>query len=272
MEYKHIIGIDYPERSDEQMTKIDKIKEVTIDENYPFYDQSKKFKIKRSLSWLYANLIIFPRVTLNGGKIVGKENIKKHKKILSGGAITICNHVLFWDYALVLKAIKPHLQFHPSWKENFCGKNAKTIKLAGGIPIPTQNKRAMVKFNKAIGQILEDRKWLHFFPEGALWPYYHDIRPLKKGVFKYAVKYNKPIIPMAINFRERTGIFKFTGKRPLPTLHIGEPLLPDLNLPFNDAVDKLHKEAYHIMQTLIGIYPGDPRYNTNQNIDTWKKR
>ena len=72
--------------------------------------------------------------------------------------------------------------------------------------------------------------------------------------------------------RERTGIFKLTGKRPLPTLHIGEPILPDLTLSPSEAIDKMHKEAYHVMQTLVGIYPGDPRYNTNQDIDTWTKR
>ena len=272
MEYKNIIGVSYPERSDEQMFKFVKKKDIILDENYPYYDKSLKFKIKRSLGWLYANLFIIPLVSLNGGKIVGKENIKKNKKLFKHGAITICNHVLYWDYVCVMKAIRPHIQYHPSWKENFTSKHSNTIRLAGGIPIPTENKKAMVKFNQAIGEILQDNKWVHFFPEGALWPYYPDIRPFKKAVFKYAVRYNKPIIPMAISFRERTGIFKLFGKKPLPTLHIGEPLLPDLTLPVNEAIDKMHKEAYHITQSLIGIHPGDPRYNTNQNIDTWKKR
>ena len=272
MQYKNITGIDYPERSDEQMTKIVKIKDIVIDENYPFYDKSLRFKINRVLGWIVANLFYIPRVSLNGGKIEGIENIKRNKKLFKNGAITICNHVLYWDYIMVLKAIRPHVQFHPSWKENFQGKNGKIIKLAGGIPVPTDNKKAMAKFNKAIGEILTDRKWMHFFPEGALWPYYHDIRPLKKTVFKYAVRYNKPIIPMAISFRERTGIFKLTGKRPLPTLHIGKPILPDLSLPPNEAIDKMHKEACHIMQELIGVFPGDERYNTNQDINTWHKR
>lgn len=54
-------------------------------------------------------------------------------------------------------------------------------------------------------------------------------------------------------------------------MHIGEPLFPDKTIPINDAIDKLHKEAYHIMQVMNGINPGDPTYNTDQNIENCKK-
>ena len=80
MQYKNITGIDYPERSDEQMTKIVKTKDIIIDENYPFYDKSLRYKINRILGWLVLNLFYFPRVVLNGGKIEGIRNIKKNKK------------------------------------------------------------------------------------------------------------------------------------------------------------------------------------------------
>ena len=54
-------------------------------------------------------------------------------------------------------------------------------------------------------------------------------------------------------------------------LHIGNPLFPDKSLPVNEAIDKLHKEAYHIMQVMNGINPGDPTYNIDQNIDNYLK-
>ena len=38
-----------------------------------------------------------------------------------------------------------------------------------------------------------------------------------------------------------------------------------------EAVDKLHKEAYHIMQVMNGINPGDATYNVDQNIDNYVK-
>ena len=59
--------------------------------------------------------------------------------------------------------------------------------------------------------------------------------------------------------------------KPCADLHIGEPILPDTSLSMNEAIDKLHKEAYHIMQVMNGINPNDPTYNTNQDIDTYQK-
>ena len=176
-----------------------------------------------------------------------------------------------WDYICVLKAIRPHLQYHPGWKINFEGPNGPLIRWVGGIPIPTGNIRAMVKFKKAIDEVLETKKWLHFFPEGSMWYYYPDIRPLKPAVFKFAVKHNKPVIPITISFRPRKGIWKILRNKPCVDLHIGDPILPDTSLSMSDAIDKLHKEAYHVMQVMNGINPGDPTYNTNQDIDTYKK-
>ena len=104
-----------------------------------------------------------------------------------------------------------------------------------------------------------------------MWFYYPDIRPLKKTIFKFSVKHNKPIIPMTISFRKRKGLWKLFGKKPCADLHIGGPLFPDKTLPMQEAIDKLHKEAYHIMQVMNGINPGDPTYNIDQNIETYKK-
>ena len=76
---------------------------------------------------------------------------------------------------------------------------------------------------------------------------------------------------MAISFRERKGIEKWFGKTPLATLNIGDPIFPDKDLPTQQAIDKMHAKAYKDMQALVGIFPGDPTYNENQNIDEYKK-
>ena len=82
---------------------------------------------------------------------------------------------------------------------------------------------------------------------------------------------NKPVIPYAFTFRERKGIFRIFSKNPFVDLHVGEPILPDTTLPQNEAVEKMHKEAYRVMQELAGILPGDPLYNENQNIEEYEK-
>mgnify|MGYP003289430516 CR=1 FL=1 len=56
-----------------------------------------------------------------------------------------------------------------------------------------------------------------------------------------------------------------------PEIWINDNLTESLSLSRNEAIDKMHKEAYHVMQGLVGINPGDPTYNTNQDIDTYQK-
>lgn len=272
MQYRHNLNINYPNRSDEHMITVKHVRDEKFDENYNYYNKTKWYKFKRFLLWIVLNILVFPIVTIRHGvKIFGKENIKKNKKYFKDGAITISNHVLMWDYLCVLKAIRPHLQYFPGWKTNFEGPNGPLIRWVGGIPVPTGTIRAMAKFQKAIGQVLEDKKWLHFFPEGSMWFYYPDIRPLKKAVFKYSVRFNKPIIPIAFSFRERKGLTRLFTKTPCVNVNIGKPLFPDLTINFKDAIEKIHKTAYHTLQVLAGINVGDKTYNTNQNIETYQK-
>ncbi|MBR4852697.1 MAG: hypothetical protein IKV01_03745, partial [Clostridia bacterium] len=67
------------------------------------------------------------------------------------------------------------------------------------------------------------------------------------------------------------GIGRLFSKNPCADLHIGEPLFPDQSLPPKEATDLLHKQAYHVMQVMNGINPGDPTYNTDQDINNYKK-
>ena len=272
MAYRKDLGYVYPNRSDEHMISVKHLRDTHFDENYNYYDKSFFNKFKRFILSIALYVVGFLVCTIRHGlKIEGRKKLKEHKELLKNGAITICNHVLMWDYLCVLKAIRPKLEYLIAWKTNYEGPNGPLIQWVGGIPVPTDNMRAMAKFQKAIYQVLEDKKWLHVFPEGSMWYYYPDIRPLKPAVFKFAVRANKPIVPMAITFRERKGLWKLLGKNPLATLRIGDPLIPDKSLSEMDAIDKLHKEAYHIMQGLVDVHPGDPTYNEDQNIDNYRK-
>lgn len=272
MYYRHNLNYTYPERSDEHMITVKHLRDTHFDEHYPYLPKGFWHKVKRGILFLCLHLFVFPICTIRHGlKIYGRDVFKRYKKEFKDGAITIANHVFMWDYICVLKAIRPHLQYHPGWKTNFEGPNGPLIRWVGGIPIPTDNRRAMGKFQQAIGQVLEENKWLHFFPEGSLWFYYPDIRPLKKAVFKYAVRYNKPVIPIALSFRERKGFTRLFSKAPCVDLHIGEPLFPDRSLPMGEAVDKIHAEAYHVMQVMAGIEPHHPNYNVDQTIENYKK-
>lgn len=270
--YRPNLGYNYPNRSDEHMLVVPHLVDTHYDENYRYYNHSFSYKQARLGLWLLLHIIVFPLCRLlHGLKIYGRKNIRKNRKLLKNGAVTICNHVFMWDYICVMRAVRPHLEYMIAWKTNFEGPNRNFIKWVGGVPVPTESVRAMAAFSKSIDQILDDGCWLHCYPEGSMWYYYPDIRPFKKGVFKYAVKHNKPVIPIGLSFRERKGLYKLFGKTPCVDMHIGEPIMPDVTIPYSEGTLKLQKECYKKVQELVGIMPGDPTYNENLNIDEYQK-
>jgi hypothetical protein len=59
---------------------------------------------------------------------------------------------------------------------------------------------------------------------------------------------------MAISYREPTGIYKLLGKKkPLITLRIGAPILPDYTLDRKSAIHKMLQEGHASMCALAGI-------------------
>ena len=272
MYYRHELDIKYPEKSDEHMITVKHLRDVNFDENYSFRDRTFFYKINRGLYFLLLNTIVFLVARIKHGlRIYGRNNLRKYKDILKNGAITISNHVMMWDFLCVLRAIRPHLVFFPAWPTNFEGPNRNFIKWVGGVPVPTESIRSMAAFSRAIDNILDDGKWLHCYPEGSMWYYYPDIRPFKKGVFKYAVRHNKPVVPIGLSFRPRKGLYKLFGKTPCVDMHIGEPIMPDISIPYPEGTEKLTKECYKVVQGLVGINPGDPTYNENLKIEEYKK-
>ena len=272
MYYRHNLNYTYPERSDEHMLTLKRTKELHLDEHYDYMPHGTWFKISRALVASLLHLIVFPLTRLTHGlKIYGRKNLKAHKDELKNGAITISNHVFMWDYLCVLKAIRPHISYFPAWKPNFESGFQPFMRILGGMPIPENDIRAMMSFKLGMDEVVKSGKWLHVYPEGSLWYFYPDIRPLKPAVFTYAVKYDKPLIPISMSFRPRKGLLWLFGKGPCVDLHISEPIYADKTLPPRQAAEELRARAYKIMQEMNGIFPGDPTYNEDQNIDTYQK-
>ena len=68
-------------------------------------------------------------------------------------------------------------------------------------------------------------------------------------------KYNKPLLPCVISFRERKGIFRLFGPKTLPllTVTIGEPIYPDTSQPRKSEVERLRDTAHQQMTEMAGI-------------------
>ena len=272
MYYRHELDYTYPDRSDAHMLVLKRTRTVELDEAYDYMPRGFFFRVKRALVASVLNLVVFPLMHLTHGlKIYGRKQLKKHKKELKHGAITISNHVFMWDYLAVLKAIRPHISYFPAWKTNFESGFHAFMRILGGMPIPEGDIHATMKFKKALDEVVSSGRWLHVFPEGSLWYFYPDIRPLKLSAFQYAVKYQKPLIPIAMSFRPRKGFRRLFGKGPFVDLHIAEPIYADRTLSSREAAEELRARAYRILQEMNGILPGDPTYNEDQTVEHYQK-
>lgn len=260
----------YPAKPDDHMAEAKIVRDIKVDEHYPFLDTSFGFRFMRSLLYLGIYVLTFIMLRLRLGlKIEGREILRKHRALLKNGAMTVSNHVHRWDFLCILKAVRYRSMYFPAWKDNLNGQDGSLIRYAGGIPIP-EDIHTMKQFNNAFDEIHAKKKWIHAYAESSVFFYYQPIRPFKKGVFTMGYRYNLPVIPLAFSYRKPNVPFSLLnrfrsllGKQKLPmiTLRIGEPLLIDPKLPRKEAVQKIRKECHEAVVRLAGIqnniYPAE---------------
>ncbi len=231
-----------------------KFQDLKFDETYPYLDKSLKFKIWHFLIYLTTWIAAFPVNRIRFGlRIEGREKIHQNRKLFANGVMTVCNHVHRWDMICVLQAMRFRKAWIPMWSEPFNGKDGFLMKHIGGIAIP-DNHKGLRKFNQALDELHACKQWIHIFPESCSWPFYAPLRPFKTGAFNMAYKYSFPIIPMMISFRPRTGWRRFFGKgEPLITIHVGDPIVPDLNVSRKEEVARIRDLAHKTMLDMAGI-------------------
>jgi len=264
------LGLVYPEQLDGRMMSFKLVRDITVDENYPFLDKSLSFRFMRGLIYfLIFSIVRFLSLVRFGFKIEGRKNLRKYKKLFKNGAMTVSNHVHRWDFIFVQLAVRYRMMYVPVWKELLRGPDVGFIRYAGGIPVP-EDIQTIKHFNKAFDEIHAKKKWFHVFPESSRFEYFQPIRPFKKGVFTMAYRYNMPVLPLAISWRKSHFPFTLVNRlraalgrmqHPLVTIRIGEPLLFDPNLSRKEAILKMRKECHEAVVRLAGIsvnkYPAE---------------
>ncbi len=241
-----------------------------VDASYPYFDESPKTRrlIFRCYAFILPLLGFILRFKYGlRWQIEGEKRwhrcagpIRRWLKQydLSHGAITIANHCYRHDCASVLTAI--HANRHtriPMFAPNFRTKDQIFLRMVGGIPIPAPEAglSAMKAFNAAFDQYNAEGYWFHIFPEAKRWDWYKPLRPFQKGAFTMSYKYNKPILPCAVTYRERTGIWRLLGPKdePLTQVVIGAPIYPDTTQPRAAETERLLNLTHETICRLAGI-------------------
>lgn len=250
-----------------------------VDASYPYFDESPKtrrliFRCYAFILPLLGFILRFKyglRWQIEGEKrwhrCAGPVRWWLKQYDLSHGAITIANHCYRHDCASVLTAI--HANRHtriPMFAPNFRTKDQIFLRMVGGIPIPAPEAglSAMKAFNAAFDQYNAEGYWFHIFPEAKRWDWYKPLRPFQKGAFTMSYKYNKPILPCAVTYRERTGIWRLLGPKdePLTQVVIGAPIYPDTTQPRAAETERLLNLTHETICRLAGIehntWPSQP--------------
>ena len=264
----------YPEDTSLHYLVVKKNNGNVYDENYPYIDKSFKFRFKQFWVRILIILIVNPITYLRLGlKVKGRKYLRKNRKLLKQGVVSVCNHVHMWDFLAIMVPVH-HIKWPNilSWDKNISGENGPLIRMVGGIPIPVKNLRGFAKFTHSTIDLVKNGGWLHVAAEASMWEYYAPIRPFKDGAAYFAYKADKPLLPMAFSYRElgwiRKHIFKQIAKF---TLNIGEPLFVDKTLPQDKAIEKLTIEAHKKVCDLAGFKDGENIYQSLYNKENSKR-
>lgn len=228
---------------------------LVFDASYPYLDDSAAFKFQRFLAYC---LVFGPYQVVNylkyGVRFEGREILRKYKRELKKGAVSVSNHCYRWDGMAVSEALRRRLWI-PMLSDHFNGPDMWHLKYFGGIPLPDGSYGGQKAFNDAFDTHNSRREWIHVFPEARNWAFYKPLRPFKKGAFTMAYKYNVPIIPIGLTYRKRTGIHKLFGRKEIPliTVKIGEPIFPDKDRNRKEEVARLLHESFNAVLKLNGI-------------------
>ncbi|MDR1668882.1 MAG: 1-acyl-sn-glycerol-3-phosphate acyltransferase [Oscillospiraceae bacterium] len=154
-------------------------------------------------------------------RVRGRENLKG----LTGGIITVSNHVHHLDCGMVSAQMRSRRMVFASIPQNLEDKVIGFFtRHLGCFPVPKLPNEFLV-FEKRIETLL-NRGWaVHFFPEGHLEPYCQELRPFTRGAFVYACKFGVPIVPMMITYRKKV----FYKRQPPMTLTVLPPVFPQEN-------------------------------------------
>ncbi len=261
--YIHSYPEKYPDHDFVHMVGGEKKYDFVYDKDFPYRLKDKKTLFIRFWMRVVILLIVKPFCYIRYLLIIeGKKNIKAYKELSKRkGMISICNHTTEWDTLFVMTSRFFHFSEFPMWQEGAESKSGYFYRNTGGIVLPTASYKGMNYAFEAMREVVKEDKWLHVFPEAACWPFFPALRPFRTGVFKLAVEENMPILPMVVKYRRPNALYRIFKKQPNAKLMIGSPVMPNLSLDNNEAINDMCTRCRNEMLDLLGL-----NEKTNQEL------
>ena len=182
-------------------------------------------------------------------EVIGLENALS----VNSGAIVTCNHFNIRDNYAVYRTIKPALlKGHYLYKvikegnyNNFKGVVRILMRHANTLPL-SSNFETTKLFYSGVKELLDRGEKILIYPEQAMWWNYRKPRPLKKGAFQIACKFNKPIIPVFIAMKDSDVIDDDGFNVQEYYIHYLPPIYPDENLSAQENATMMLDKNYKL--------------------------
>lgn len=193
-------------------------------------------------------------------EVIGAENLAKVK----GGAFITSNHFHPFENLAISKIIEDsdanHRRIYRVIREGNYTNPPKGFdmffKYCYTLPLSSKYE-TMKKFVKAV-EVLSEKSFIMIYPEGHMWWNFKKPRPFKNGAFKFASKFDRPIIPCFITM-EDSDVLDADG---LPvqayTIHIEKPIYPNIDLSMQERIEKLKNENFEICKNIYEKTYGIP--------------
>lgn len=118
------------------------------------------------------------------------------------------------------------------------------------LPLSSQ-KATMIKFMKAVAELLKRGETILIYPEQGMWWNYRKPRPMQDGAFSLAVRNKVPIVPVFITMEDSNCLDNDGFAVQEYTLHILPAIYPNDTLSRSDAKKEMKKRKCNYATTSV---------------------
>lgn len=179
-------------------------------------------------------------------EIVGLENIEN----LNTGAIITSNHFNVVDTTIIrymlYKIGKENKMNIIVQETNFFmdGKFGPLIRNNKTIPLSLDHNYISKNFEPTLEKLLKRKEFILIYPEEEMWFNYRKPRPTRNGAYRYAAKYNVPIIPCFTKIEDLNELDENGFRKSKYVLYIMPPIYPENNKSIRESKKELQEKDY----------------------------